>query len=141
MAYCQLLHLLRPKSLPLSKVNTSPKNEYENLGNLKLFQSGLLKLQISRAVDIEKLAKARYQDNLEMIQWLRHFLIENGVAGGEPRERVESVPVKRAGKENKRGNSERKDAERLLEQIRAVVAREGSPAEKYEQIAGLLSHE
>lgn len=42
--------------------------------NLKLFQQGLDKLGISKKIDVNKLAKARSQDNLEMIQWLKRYL-------------------------------------------------------------------
>jgi hypothetical protein len=44
------------------------------MGNLKLFQKGLEKIGANRKFDVVKLAKAKYQDNLETIQWLKRYL-------------------------------------------------------------------
>jgi microtubule-associated protein, RP/EB family len=46
--------------------------------NLKLYQQGLEKLGCSKKIDVNKLAKAKYQDNLEMIQWLKRYLEMTG---------------------------------------------------------------
>jgi RP/EB family microtubule-associated protein len=44
------------------------------MSNLKIFQQSLEKLGISKKIDVNKLSKARSQDNLEMIQWLKRYL-------------------------------------------------------------------
>lgn len=41
------------------------------MNNLKLLQQTLQKLGIPKLVDIDKLMKCKYQDNLEMVQWFR----------------------------------------------------------------------
>ena len=58
----------------MSKVNWKAKFEYEFVSNLKLFQKGLEKVGASRKFDVNKLSKAKYQDNLETIQWLKRFI-------------------------------------------------------------------
>lgn len=44
------------------------------MNNLKYFYKGLEKIGAGRKFDVNKLAKARYQDNLETIQWLKRYL-------------------------------------------------------------------
>lgn len=70
-AYCQMLDLLHPGKVPQSKLNHKARNEYEFINNLKLLQQTLQKLSISKLIEIDKLAKCKYQDNLEMVQWFR----------------------------------------------------------------------
>jgi RP/EB family microtubule-associated protein len=48
----------------MNKVNWKAKNDYEFINNLKLLQTAFEKVGVKRYVDVEKLAKAKYQDNL-----------------------------------------------------------------------------
>lgn len=57
----------------MNKVNWRAKKDYEFISNLKLLQSAFEKVGIKRYVEVEKLAKAKYQDNLEFIQWLKRY--------------------------------------------------------------------
>ena len=41
------------------------------MGNLKLLQQTVQRLGIPKLVEIDKLMKCKYQDNLEMVQWFR----------------------------------------------------------------------
>jgi hypothetical protein len=54
-------------------VNWKAKLEYEFIQNLKILQSCFEKLGIKRHIEVERLAKVKYQDNLEMIQWMKRF--------------------------------------------------------------------
>lgn len=76
--YCQLIDAFYKQAVPMSKVNWRAKFEYEFMANLKLYQQGLEKLGCSKKIDVNKLAKAKYQDNLEMIQWLKRYLEMTG---------------------------------------------------------------
>ena len=58
----------------MQKINWKAKFEYEFMANLKLFQNGLEKIGANRKFDVVKLSKAKYQDNLETIQWLKRYL-------------------------------------------------------------------
>ena len=76
--YCQLVDLMYPGKVALPRVNWRARNEWEFIGNLKILQQGFAKCKIQKYIDIEKLSKGRYQDNLEFIQWLkRYFDIHN----------------------------------------------------------------
>lgn len=55
--------------MPISKVNLNAKFDYEFIKNLKILQECFLKLGIDKVVDINRLSKAKYQDNLEFTQW------------------------------------------------------------------------
>lgn len=71
--YCQIFDVIHPGKIAISKVNWKAKNDYEFISNLKILQSGFDKVGIKRYVEVEKLAKAKYQDNLEFIQWLKRY--------------------------------------------------------------------
>lgn len=72
--YCQLIDSYYRHVVPMNKVNWKAKFEYEFIGNLKIFQKALEKIGGTRKFDVNKLAKAKYQDNLETIQWLKRYL-------------------------------------------------------------------
>jgi RP/EB family microtubule-associated protein len=67
--YCQLLDAIHPGKVKMNKVNWKASLEHEFLANLKILQQALTELNIPNAIDISKLAKGRYQDNFEILQW------------------------------------------------------------------------
>ncbi|KAL4508447.1 hypothetical protein ABPG72_003751 [Tetrahymena utriculariae] len=71
--YCQILDAMFPGKVPLQKVNWKAKLDWEFVNNLKVLQTAFTKLGIKRVIEVEKLSKCKYQDNLEMIQWLMRF--------------------------------------------------------------------
>mmetsp|Transcript_6273 Transcript_6273/g.7660 ORF Transcript_6273/g.7660 Transcript_6273/m.7660 type:complete len:328 (-) Transcript_6273:247-1230(-) len=79
---CQLLDAHFPGNVQMSKVNWEARNDYEYVNNYKILQSALLKLNISKTADIEKLSRGKYQDNLEFMQWFKGFCSNHSVAEG-----------------------------------------------------------
>lgn len=72
--YCQILDCMFPESkVPMSRVNWNAKSEYEYVTNFKIVQNIFAKKKISKPVHIDKLVKAKYQDNLEFLQWFKYF--------------------------------------------------------------------
>ncbi len=61
----------------MHKVNWNAKYEYDSLNNYKLLQQAFNKLDISKPVDCENLGKAKPQDNLEFLQWLKVYFDKN----------------------------------------------------------------
>lgn len=71
--YVQLLDIMFPNKSVLNKVKWMAKHEYECIHNFKLIQSVFSKLGVKKYVEVDKLIKGKYQDNLEFLQWFRAF--------------------------------------------------------------------
>ncbi|CAD2097645.1 EB1 homolog, putative [Plasmodium vinckei] len=71
--YIQLLDILFPNKSVLHKAKWNAKMEYECIVNYKLIQSVFNKLGIKKDMDVDKLIKGKYQDNLEFLQWFKAF--------------------------------------------------------------------
>jgi len=78
--HCQLLDYYFPGSLSLGKVNWKAKTSWEFVANFKVLQQGFDNLGLKKKIDVEKLTQAKYQDNLEMAQWIKRFCDVNGSA-------------------------------------------------------------
>lgn len=61
----------------MKKVNWGARNDYEFVKNYKVLQSVFNKHKIQKHVDVEKLVRGKYQDNLEWMQWLKSFYESN----------------------------------------------------------------
>ena len=71
-----------PNSFNLGKVKWGAKHEYGYVENYKVLQNAFDKNGIKRHIDVDKLVKAKYQDNLEFCQWLKRYFDLN--YSGEP---------------------------------------------------------
>jgi len=63
--YCQILDACFPNDVALQKVNWRARLEWEFVNNFKVLQQAFDKLGITKVIEVEKLVKAKYQDNLE----------------------------------------------------------------------------
>lgn len=66
-----MLDLLYPGKVQLGKVNFKAKNDYEYINNFKILQQYFTKFGIMKNIEVEKLIKCKYQDNLEFLQWFK----------------------------------------------------------------------
>jgi len=71
--YCQIMDVIYPGTVPMSKVRWGAKHDYEFVENYKVLQQVFQKNDIKRYIDVDKLIKAKYQDNLEFLQWMKRF--------------------------------------------------------------------
>lgn len=85
--YCQVIDAIYPGSFPLSKVKWDAKHEHEFVNNFKVLQQAFSKNGIQRHIEVGKLVKAKYQDNLEFCQWIKRYFDIN--YNGEPYDAVE----------------------------------------------------
>ena len=82
-AYCQIMDIMYPGSVAMSKINWLAQYDHEFVVNYKLLQAAFDKNNIQKHIDVEKLIKAKYQDNLEFFQWFKRFFDLNCGNSGE----------------------------------------------------------
>merc|ERR1712129_127501 len=119
--YCNLWDALHPGTIPMSRVDFTAKYDYDFAKNWKLMQNGFQKAQINKLIPVQRLIKARYQDNLEFLQWMYKYARDtyNGdpddptydaigrrskSKGGKDFTGSSNKNKKRRGKENSRSN-------------------------------------
>jgi len=71
--YCQLLDALYPGSVNMNKVNFGAYTEATYVHNWKLVQKAFVKQSIQKVIPVQRLIHARFQDNLEFLQWFYQF--------------------------------------------------------------------
>eukprot|EP01029_Cantina_marsupialis_P027024 TRINITY_DN74198_c1_g1_i1.p1 TRINITY_DN74198_c1_g1~~TRINITY_DN74198_c1_g1_i1.p1 ORF type:complete len:316 (-),score=123.41 TRINITY_DN74198_c1_g1_i1:227-1174(-) len=75
---CQLLDCVWPGSVPMAKVKWDAKSDYEFIQNYKILQRVFQRKKIERHIEVEKLIRAKYQDNFEFMQFMKRFVELNG---------------------------------------------------------------
>ncbi|OLQ02813.1 Microtubule-associated protein RP/EB family member 1 [Symbiodinium microadriaticum] len=63
------------------KVNWMARAEHEYIPNYKALQVAFDKLDIERNIPVDQLIRAKYQDNLEFLQWVKCFWEREGGLG------------------------------------------------------------
>jgi len=71
--YCQIIDSVCPGQVQMKKVNWMARTDHEFIPNYKLLQQAFDRIGIERNIDVDKLIRAKYQDNLEFLQWLKCF--------------------------------------------------------------------
>ena len=71
-----------PGTVAIGKVKWNAKHEYEYVENYKVLQQSFAKNDMKKYIDVDKLTKAKYQDNLEFLQWMKKYFDMN--YNGEP---------------------------------------------------------
>jgi RP/EB family microtubule-associated protein len=62
-----------PGRMPLQKVNFEARLEYEYTKNYKVLTTFFENNGIDKTVDVQRLIKGKYQDNLEFLQWIKRY--------------------------------------------------------------------
>lgn len=70
---CHVFDALFPGEVRLEKVNFNAHKHYEFVHNYKVLQAAFNRLKLKKHIDVEKIIKGKYQDNLEFIQWVKAF--------------------------------------------------------------------
>lgn len=79
---CQILDAMYPGKVPMSKVDWSANKDYEYIANYKVLQKCFTNLKIDKHIEVDRLVRGKYQDNLEFMQWFKKFYELN--ASGQP---------------------------------------------------------
>jgi len=72
-AYCQLLHQVNRKCVNLKNVKFEAKDEYSYNINYQILQKAFKFLHIDKVIRPDALMRGKPLDNLEFIQWLKHY--------------------------------------------------------------------
>jgi len=78
--YCQILDSCHPGGVKMAKVNWMAKAEHEFIPNYKILQAAFDRARIEKHIDVDKLIRAKYQDNLEFLQWMKCYWEREGAA-------------------------------------------------------------
>merc|ERR1719215_2204048 len=71
--YCQVIDACHTGMVQMRKVNWAARDEHQCIPNFKVLQQAFDKVGIQRHIDVDKLVKGKYQDNLEMLQWIKTY--------------------------------------------------------------------
>merc|ERR1719389_309338 len=81
--YCQIVDSCHPGTVKMAKVNWMARSDHEYIPNYKILQAAFDKNNLEKHVDVDKLIRAKYQDNLEFLQWMKAMWDREGQASWE----------------------------------------------------------
>lgn len=70
---CHVFDALYPGQIRFEKVKFNARQEYEYIHNYKILQACFDRVGMKRQIDVQKLTKGKYQDNLEFMQWIKAY--------------------------------------------------------------------
>lgn len=71
--YCQIIDACHPGTVALRRVNWNAGEDHQCIPNYKVLQQAFDKNHIQRHIEVDKLIRGKYQDNLEMLQWIKSY--------------------------------------------------------------------
>ena len=81
-AFCQLIDMVHPSTVPLQRVNFNASLAHESMENLKILQDVFVKNGITAVVDVGSLAKGRYTAALNVLQFLYGYIKTHPIVKG-----------------------------------------------------------
>lgn len=72
-AYCQIIDACHPGMVAMRKVNWNARDEHQCIPNYKVLQQAFDKVGLQKHIEVDKLVRGKYQDNLEMLQWIKTY--------------------------------------------------------------------
>lgn len=80
--YCQVIDACHPGNVAMKKVNWVARADHESIPNYKVLQQAFDRSGITKHIEVDKLIRGKYQDNLEMLQWIKTYF-DRTFAGGD----------------------------------------------------------
>jgi RP/EB family microtubule-associated protein len=76
--YCQIVDSCHPGTVKMGKLNWMARADHEYIPNYKILQAAFDRNCIEKHLDVDKLVRAKYQDNLEILQWMKCYWEHEG---------------------------------------------------------------
>lgn len=76
--YCQIIDACHPGTVAMRKLNWMAKCDHEFIPNYKILQAAFDKNSIQKHIEVDRLCRAKYQDNLEFLQWMKCYWEREG---------------------------------------------------------------
>ena len=70
---CQMFDYIFPGTVQMKRINWGAKTDFQYVENYKVLQNAFQKNRVQKPIDVHRLVRAKYQDNLEFCQWLKAF--------------------------------------------------------------------
>jgi RP/EB family microtubule-associated protein len=81
-AFCQLVDVVHPNTVPLARVNFRAKLPHESMENLKILQETFTKNNILEPVDVSACSRGHYTATLHLLQYLHQYITMSGCSTG-----------------------------------------------------------
>uniref|UniRef100_M4C695 Calponin-homology (CH) domain-containing protein n=1 Tax=Hyaloperonospora arabidopsidis (strain Emoy2) TaxID=559515 RepID=M4C695_HYAAE len=134
---CQVLDVMYPNRVPMTKVDWTATQPYEFMWNYKVLQKVLTALKVGKEVPVDRLIRGKYQDNLEFLQWLKSFYDRQSTRSGA----YDALAQRAKGKGGSRYKYNADRSDRLLSStpLRKKRARLGLDSVSYDEEQGIAS--
>eukprot|EP00917_Polyrhabdina_sp_WS-2016_P025067 GHVP01054026.1.p1 GENE.GHVP01054026.1~~GHVP01054026.1.p1 ORF type:complete len:258 (+),score=48.64 GHVP01054026.1:29-775(+) len=81
--YLQIMDkIYQDNVVPMSKINWGSNQEYQYVKHYKLLQEVFEACQIKKVIEVDRLIKGSYQENLEFLQWMK--TVHDRLYDGQP---------------------------------------------------------
>lgn len=68
-----------PNSINMNRLNMYPKNEYEYITNLKLFQNSLILHKINIPFDFNRISQLKFLENWALVNTLYKYFVNDNI--------------------------------------------------------------
>jgi len=77
VAYAQILDMLHPRTIPLSRIVFLPRSIEDNAKNLRMVADALNKIKAKKPLDISKLSQGKFAEHMDLVQWMYSYFQKN----------------------------------------------------------------
>eukprot|EP00743_Colponemidia_sp_Colp-15_P007613 GILK01008236.1.p1 GENE.GILK01008236.1~~GILK01008236.1.p1 ORF type:complete len:399 (+),score=50.40 GILK01008236.1:46-1197(+) len=77
IAFAQMLDAIYPGQVAIHKLNLNARHEDDFARNLRLVEEWFKKHKIDRILSIPKLSKGKFQENMDLLQWMYNYVMKN----------------------------------------------------------------
>lgn len=131
---CHIFDALYPGLVRLEKVKFNARQSHDFVHNYKVLQAAFTRANLKKDIQVEKLIKGKYQDNLEFMQWIKAFYESHASEDA----RTYDGRARREAIQNKKPGSYRPLAQNRAAN-RSPLPKARSPVTRSPRVAGIKS--